>query len=108
MTYVRGWHAWVAGGSEFTSVTNVPADLPLSGMQIIMVYFNDGTRRILAGNDFYFFHDNGSPDGIWGSTDDPRSDISARYAGAHIMAGSLLTRNAYSAIERSAITRKDP
>lgn len=108
MSYVRGWHAWYANGTEYSSVTHTPMQLPQLGLQIWMLYFIDGTRRVLTGNDRYFFFNNGSVDGVFAQTDEPASEISLRYPGAYIIEGQLLSNSNYRTIEEAAHRRKEP
>lgn len=108
MSYVRGWRAWYADGSEFSSETHNILQLPTTGLQIIMLYFRDGTRRIIESSDRVFWQDNGSDDGIFGQTDDPASDITARYPGAHIIEGSQIDDTSFRSFEAAAMNRKDP
>lgn len=75
-------------------------------MQVWMLYFRDGTRRIMHGNDYYFWQDNGSDDGIYGQSDE--LDIAARYPGAYIIAGQLIDDTTYSSILSTAMRRKEP
>lgn len=108
MSYVRGWTAYFADGSIYSSIDTKPTSLPTIGIQIVMLYFTDGTRRIIESNDRVFWFDNGSDDGVWGQTDEPALDIAARYPGAHIMEGSLLSDSTFRSIEIAALTRKEP
>lgn len=108
MSYVRGWAAHYSDGSIFTSTLHKVTDLPLTGMQIWMIYFVDGTRRIMHGNDRYFFFDNGSVDGVYAHTDDPAAEIAVRYPGAIIIEGEFLPDETYSAILQQALKRDSP
>lgn len=107
MSYIRGWRAYTAD-SVYSSTTHTPTQLPTIGIQVIMLYFRDGTRRILHGNERYFYQSNGSDDGIWASTDDPAVEIAIRYPGAHIMEGELLADVLHDPILRTSIDRKEP
>lgn len=107
MSYVLGWTAYYADAT-YSSVDTPIATLPTEGMQVWMLYFRDGTRRILHGNEYYFWCDNGSDDGIYGQSDNPPTEIAARYPGAYIIAGQLLDDAAYSIILSAAMRRKEP
>ena len=108
MSYVLGWHAWYEEGAEYSSLDIPFNKLPQTGFQIAMLYFIDGTRRTLHGNDRYFFFDNGSPDGVFAQTDDPAAEIALRYPGAYIIEGTLLPDAVFAAISKLAGRRKEP
>lgn len=108
MTYVRGWTAHYTNGLTISSDNRLPNELPQTGLQVWMLYFTDGTRRILEGNDRFFWLDNLSADGIFGQTDDPASEVLARYPGAYIIEGELLPDDAYREIRTRALKREEP
>lgn len=108
MSYVRGWHAWYADGTEYSSTTHTPTQLPQIGFLIMMLYFTDGTRRVIDGNDRYFYLNNGSPDGIFAQTDDPAAEVLARYPGCHLIEGQLVPDDQFRIAEEAAHRRKEP
>ena len=108
MSYVIGWHAWYEEGAEYSSLAMPFTKLPQTGFQIAMLYFKDGTRRTIHGNDRYFFFDNGSSDGVFAQTDDPAAEIAMRYPGAYIIEGTLLPDIDFLAIQKLAHRRKEP
>lgn len=106
MSYVAGWSAYYSGGKTFSSKDTLPTDLPQTGMLVWMLYFNDGTRRVLESNDRYFWHDNGSPDGIFANTDESAFDVANRYVGAHIIEGELVSDTEMSSTKEIAFRTK--
>ena len=108
MSYVLGWHAWYEEGAEYSSLDIPFTKLPQTGFQIVMLYFKDGTRRTIHGNDRYFFFDNGSEDGVFAQTDDSAAEIAIRYPGAYIIEGTLLPDAVFAAISKLASRRKEP
>lgn len=52
-TKVIGWRAWYEG-SVFDSRTTQWEDLPADGVQYVVLYHEDGTRRVMSGNDYYW------------------------------------------------------
>lgn len=108
MSYVQGWHAWFADGSEFSSLTHKPTELPTTGMLVWMLYFRDGTRRILHGNENYFWQDNGSDDGVFGQGDDTETETLTRYPSSHFITGQLVADDLYESTLSAATARKTP
>ena len=105
---ITGWHAWFSGGREFSSLNSTWALLPTTGALVFMLYFKDGTRRIMHGNDRYFWQDNGSTDGIYANTDEPVADIVGRYPRALIIEGELVSDVEMSGVMELSARRKSP
>lgn len=108
MNYVRGWRAYYADGSVYSSTNTAIKSLPQTGLLVWMLYFTDMTRRIMEGNDRCFWYDNGSTDGVFASTDETVSDINSRYPGAYIIEGQLVDDTTFKNIEYTALRTKEP
>lgn len=50
-----GWRIHYDDGSTFTDKDGLPEDAPLDGVQAIEDIYPDGTRRIIQGNDYYWW-----------------------------------------------------
>lgn len=78
---VIGWRCWYNsvrdGGCETTtvyqSVEHTWNDLPPVGFQVMMIYYDNGHRRIVQGTDFYW-RCTTRPDGICHGQKDPGGD----------------------------------
>lgn len=106
MSYVIGWDAYYSGGKTFSNKVTLIKDLPATGMLVWMLHFKDGTRRIIAGNDRYFWQDNGSSDGIFAQTQELPADILLRYPNAIIIEGVLVSDTEYNATQTLAFSTK--
>lgn len=76
------------------------AELPGDGVLIVVLYYADGTRRIMQATDWYF-RAPGPADWIYGHTDNP-ADID-RYEGAVRLRGRWTDDATYAAVERDAL-----
>jgi len=76
---VIGWQAWYADGSKYDSATTKWTDLPDDGVLIIMLYFDNKTRRIMDGSDWYFRAKHESGEFIYGENNDPPEENRKRY-----------------------------
>jgi hypothetical protein len=96
---VIGWRAWYPGGQVFSSIDTRFEDLPSDGVQVIMLYHADGTRRVMQGNDYYWRvrSDFGL---IYGHANefDP-----ARYPHATVIRGKWTSDEDLAVIEREAM-----
>lgn len=99
------WKAFFSGGRIFDNTTEWP-NLPNTGALIFMLTFEDGTRRVMHGNDRYFWQNNGSIDGIFACTDDPAAEIIVRYPGAIIIEGELVIDTEMNAAMETAFRIK--
>lgn len=54
---MAGWLAIYSDRSEYASSTTTWAELPETGVQVVVVFFNDGTRQINDGADWYWLED---------------------------------------------------
>lgn len=105
--YIRGWVAYYSGGVKYSSADTAPTALPQTGMLVWMLYFTDGTRRVLHGNDRYFFFDDGSDEGIFANTDESSAEILSRYPGAYIIEGEFVDDTEYNSTIKSAFRVKE-
>ena len=71
---VTGWRAWYDTGVVYTSTTTSVTALPLTGIQVLALYFDQQWapgkpyRRLLYGDDRYFLVHSGPNTGTWGQT----------------------------------------
>ncbi len=98
MTAVLGWRAWFTSGRVFDSAAVAWADLPDDGFVVGMVYYDDGTSRIVAGGDFYF----AVGDSI-AYNDDPPEVTLGRYPGIAIVRGQWVPDAEYVALTATAL-----
>jgi len=76
---VIGWRAWYADGSKYDSASIVWEDLPGDGVLVIMLYFDNKTRRIMDGSSCYFRARHESGEFIYGENDDSLEENRKRY-----------------------------
>jgi hypothetical protein len=87
MNVIR-WRVWYVGGDTYDGSTfDAWQQLPGDGVLTIMLWFEDGTRRVEQGNDFYF----ATPDGVFGHNDDPAEETERRYPGVSVKRGMWTT-----------------
>lgn len=108
MNYVAGWRAYYSGGAVYRSATTPIASLPQTGLLVWMLYFTDGTRRIMHGNDRCFWYNNGSTDGVYATTDETVVQINDRYPGAYIIEGELVSEQEFNDTIELAMRTKVP
>ena len=58
-TGVVGWKAWYTNNRFYSSATSTWTILPNFGVLVIMLYFADGTRRVMGGTEYYVWDANG-------------------------------------------------
>ena len=75
-------------------------DLPADGVQLILLHYADGTRRVMMGSDYYF-RSPGPADWIYGSTDH-REQLD-RYDGAVVLTGRWTDDATYSHLIHQAL-----
>lgn len=76
---VIGWRAWYADGSKYDSAAIQWKDLPDDGVLVIMLYFDNKTRRIMDGSSCYFRTRHESGEFIYGENDDSPEENRKRY-----------------------------
>ena len=76
---VVGWRAWYTDGSKYDSATTRWNDLPDDGVVVIVLYFDNKTRRIMDGSDWYFRAKHESGDFVYGENNDPSEENKKRY-----------------------------
>lgn len=76
---VIGWRGWYADGSKYDSGTTKWRDLPADGVLVIMLYFDNKTRRIMDGSSWYFRAKHKSGEFIYGENDDSPEENRKRY-----------------------------
>lgn len=106
-----GWRAWYAGGQIFDSANTTWEALPGTGLQVVMVYFDEKAdettpyRRIMHGDDFYYRLAPGAQDRD-GSGFDQTNDIAKatrdRQPGT-LKRGSLISDVEYNQITNAAL-----
>lgn len=80
---VANWQVWYDDKSIHRSQTTAWSDLPKDGVLVVMLYFSDGTRRVMSGADYYFQQAD-----IFGcSTNETEEEVRRRYSGAEIIRG---------------------
>jgi hypothetical protein len=85
---VTRWRAWFVGGDTLDGQTFADWQaLPDDGVLSVMLWFADGTRRVMQGNDFYFV----TPNGVFGHNDHPQEETERRYPGASVKRGMWTT-----------------
>ena len=97
---VTRWRAWftqgrVFDGESFEDWQGLPGD----GVLSVMLWHEDGTRRMMQGNDFYF----ATPDGVYGHNDHPQAETERRYPGASVKRGMWVTDAEYVRITTEAM-----
>jgi hypothetical protein len=97
---VTRWRVWFVGGHTYDGETfNDWASIPDDGVLSVMLWFDDGTRRVMQGNDFYF----ATPGGVYGHNDHPQQETERRYPGASVKRGQWTTDAEMEHIAREAI-----
>lgn len=76
---VVGWRAWYTDGSKYNSKDTKWKDLPDDGVVVIVLYFDNKTRRIMDGSDWYFRAKHESGDFIYGENNDSPEENKKRY-----------------------------
>lgn len=100
---VSGWAAWYADGSVYNGDVNTDwSKLPATGIQVVMVYYADGTRRIMQGFDYLFYAPTAQGPIYGGNNTDPASII-AVYPGAQVITGTWVNDAFYSMISNQAM-----
>lgn len=85
---VDHWRAWYTEGRVFDGQGFEDwLALPDDGVLTVMLWFEDGTRRVEQGNDQYW----ATPEGIYAHSDDPTEEIERRYPGASVKRGKWTT-----------------
>jgi hypothetical protein len=95
------WRAWYTGRRVFfgEGLEDWRA-LPDDGVLTVMLYHEDGTRRVQQGNDFYFAAPSDAGE-VFGHSDD--LDIEGRYPGASVKRGMWTTDAEMGRVGREAI-----
>jgi hypothetical protein len=97
---VARWRAWFTKGRVFDGRTFEDwRALPDDGVLSVMLWFDDGTRRVQQGNDFYF----ATPDGVFGHNDHPPQETIERYPGASVKRGMWTTDAEMEQVAKEAI-----
>lgn len=101
-TKVVGWRVWYEGGVYDSGKTHWE-DLPRDGVQFVMLYHADGTRRVMSGNDWYWRWQ--SDFGIVYAHDDERPS-EERYPGASALRGKWTSDENLKRIETEVMANK--
>jgi hypothetical protein len=91
---------WYVGGAstEGESFADWQA-LPDDGVLSVMLWHEDGTRRVMQGNDFYF----ATPGGVYGHNDHPQQETERRYPGASVKRGMWTTDEIMEKVSQEAM-----
>lgn len=99
MFKVIGWRVWYEGVVHDSRATRWE-DLPADGVQVVMLYHEGGTRRVMQGNDFYWRWR--SDFGMVYAHGDERPE-EARYPGASVLRGKWTSDENLKRIEGEAM-----
>lgn len=80
------WRVWYDDGTVYDSCRRDWAGLPDDGLLVKMLYYDDGTRQIQQGADYYFVAPHAEGD-IHGASSAPLEVIRRRYPGAIVKRG---------------------
>jgi hypothetical protein len=83
---VLGWRCWYDDGKVYDSVKYDWKDLPDDGVLVKIIYYQDGTKQIQQGMDYYYEAPHCCGEVIRG-TAMPRDDVFGRYDGAVVKRG---------------------
>lgn len=101
-----GWRIWYSEDRVYEGDAETSWDaLPDDGFLVAMIYFDNGTRRIACGSDYYFSFL--TPKGpVYGQTNDPPEAILARYPQGKIKRGLWVSDHEMKAAETAAMSAK--
>ena len=100
---VVGWRVYYPN-EVYSSRLVAWTDLPTDDVQVVMQYFEDGTKAIFSGYDYYFWQ----PPDIWGANNHDSSDNARRYPTAVFLRGKHMEIDAFSKIQDSAMESRWP
>lgn len=105
---VIGWRAWYADGSKYDSVTIEWEDLPNDGVIVVVLYFDNKTRRIMDGSSWYFRARHESGDFIYGENDGSPEENKKRYGESILLKrGKWTTEKIMYALQKEAMDDKE-
>lgn len=105
---VIGWRAWYANGSEYDSAVTRWEDLPDDGVLVVMLYFDDKTRRIMDSSDWYFRIRHKSGDFIYGENNGSPEENKKRYGESiSLKRGKWTTEKLMRDSQKEAMQTKD-
>ena len=91
------WEVWYADGSVGRSGEQGWFTIPRTGVLALKLWFADGVIRGVCGSDYYFHTGD-----IYGSYNEPKSDIDNHYPGAVVLEGQLVSDEQYHAVLKAA------
>ena len=83
---VKAWRCWYDDNNVYNSKDHQWADLPEDGFQIRILYYENGTKQIQQGMDYYYEAEHSSGETIYG-TNMHLENITDRYASPVIKQG---------------------
>lgn len=105
---VIGWRVWYGDDSKYDSKNTRWEDLPDDGVVVVMLYFDNKTRRIMDGSDWYFRAKHKSGDFIYGENSDSPEENRKRYGkGISLKRGQWTTEKIMYALQEEAMKTKD-
>ena len=105
---VIGWRAWYADGSKYDSASTRWEGLPDDGVIVVMLYFDNKTRRIMDGSDWYFRAKHESGDFIYGENNDSPEENQKRYGESiSLKRGKYTTEKIMYASQKEAMGTKE-
>ena len=91
------WEIWYADSSVYKSESSTWFEVPRIGVLALKLWFVDGVIRGVCGSDYYF-----KSGGVFGSYNEPKSDINNHYPGAVVLEGQLVSDEQYHAVLKAA------
>ena len=105
---VIGWRVWYADGSKYDSASTRWENLPGDGVLVIMLYFDNKTRRIMDGSDWFFRVRHESGEFIYGENNDSLEENQKRYGESiSLKRGQWTTENFMRASQKEAMDTKE-
>lgn len=105
---VIGWRTWYADGKKYNSKDMRWNDLPDDGVLVIMLYFDNKTRRIMDGSSWYFRVKDKSGGFIYGENDDSPEENRKRYGESiSLKRGKWTTEKIMQDFQKEAMDAKE-
>jgi len=105
---VIGWRAWYADGSKYDSASTNWRGLPEDGVIVVVLYFDDKTRRIMDGSSWYFQAKHESGEFIYGENDDSPEENRKRYGESiSLKRGQWTTEEVMYGSQKEAMATKE-
>ena len=101
---VVGWRVWYDDGAICDSNSFAWVDLPDDGVLVKMVYYDNGTKQIQQGADYFFIATHHSGEEIHANSTKTISEIEARYESPIIKKGRWAPDGYYQKIVAAAMS----